>query len=70
LFRTDSELEVGSPVHFSIEMPVEMPIELGGGTHLVLVLCAGRVVRCSSEKLGQSVAVAIDEYRFKRVEGA
>lgn len=66
LFHTGSALEVGSPVQFSIEMP----IELAGETHPVLVLCSGRVVRCAEEKSGQSIAVAIDEYRFKRVEGA
>ena len=30
------------------------------------VMCVGRVVRCSEEGSGQSVAVVIDEYHFKR----
>lgn len=62
-FYIDSQIEVGSPVEFAIEMPIEVL----GTTQPVLILCAGRVVRCSEEGTGQSVAVVIDEYHFKRV---
>jgi hypothetical protein len=63
LFQIDSEIEVGSPVEFSIEMPVEVL----GTTHPVMVMCVGRVVRCSEEASVRSVAVVIDEYHFKRL---
>lgn len=66
LFHIDSPLEIGSAVEFAIDMP----IEVAGTTHPVLVLCLGRVVRCSEEQVGQSIAVAIDEYRFQRIERA
>jgi c-di-GMP-binding flagellar brake protein YcgR len=62
-FRIDSEIEVGSRVEFSIEMP----IEVSGVNHAVRVMCVGRVVRCTEEASGQSVAVVIDEYHFKRL---
>ena len=62
-FHIDAEIEVGSPVEFSIEMPIDML----GTIQPVEVLCAGRVVRCCEEDPGQSVAVVIDEYHFKRV---
>jgi len=61
-FHLDSAIEVGSPVQFLIEMPMEIL----GGNHPVQVMCAGRVVRCSEETSGKTVAVAIDEYHFKR----
>jgi hypothetical protein len=63
LFQLDTEIEVGSPVEFAIEMP----IELSGVTHPVSVMCVGRVVRCTQEGPRRSVAVAIDEYHFKRL---
>ncbi len=63
LFQIDTEVEVGSPVEFSIEMPVEVL----GTSNPVLVMCIGRVVRCAEETSGKSVAVVIDEYHFKRV---
>ncbi|HUI83653.1 MAG TPA: PilZ domain-containing protein [Candidatus Binatia bacterium] len=63
LFHLDSEIEVGSPVEFSIEMPPEVL----GASQPVQVLCAGRVVRCSVEGSGRGVAVVIDEYHFKRL---
>jgi hypothetical protein len=62
-FHIDSEIQVGSPVEFTIEMPMEVL----GTSQPVEVLCTGRVVRCSPEGSGQSVAVVIDEYHFKRV---
>lgn len=62
-FHIDTKIEVGSPVEFSIEMPIETL----GTDQPVQVLCAGRVVRCSEEDTGQSVAVVIDEYHFKRI---
>jgi hypothetical protein len=63
LFHLDTEIEVGSPVEFSIEMPVEIL----GTSHPVLVMCVGRVVRCSEDGAGRSVGVVIDEYHFKRL---
>ena len=62
LFHLDSALEVGSPAEFTIEMPAEML----GISHAVQVICSGRVVRCLQDASGQSVAVVIDEYHFKR----
>ncbi len=63
LFHLDRDVEVGLPVEFAIEMPVD----IHGTRHPVLVECAGRVVRCSEEDAGRSVAVVIDEYHFKRL---
>ena len=63
LFQLESEIEVGSPVEFAIEMPVEIL----GTSHPVLVMCVGRVVRCSEQDSLRSVAVVIDEYHFKRL---
>jgi hypothetical protein len=62
LFHTETDIEVGSPVEFTIEMPVEVL----GTKNPVKVICAGRVVRCSAEEAGRSVAVVIDEYHFER----
>lgn len=63
LFHTESDIEVGSPVEFTIEMPGD---ELGT-QNAVLVKCQGRVVRCTEETSGRSAAVVIDEYRFERI---
>jgi c-di-GMP-binding flagellar brake protein YcgR len=63
LFHTESSIEVNSPVEFTIEMPGDVL----GSDHPVLVKCRGRVVRCCEEAAGRSVAVAIDEYHFERV---
>lgn len=63
LFHLDSEIEVGAPVEFTVEMPAEM---LGSDLR-VLVKCQGRVVRCSADNAGCNVAVVIDEYHFERV---
>jgi c-di-GMP-binding flagellar brake protein YcgR len=63
LFQIESEIEPGSRVEFEIEMP----IDVSGVQRPVTVLCAGRVVRCTEESSGCSVAVVIDEYRFKRL---
>ena len=62
LFQIESAIEVGSPVEFTIEMPVEML----GTSQPVQVMCVGRVVRCSENVSARSVAVTIDEYYFKR----
>lgn len=62
LFHTETDIDVGSPVEFTIEMPVEVL----GTKDPVKVICAGRVVRCSAEEAGRSVAVVIDEYHFER----
>ena len=63
LFHTDACIEVGSPVEFTIEMPTDIL----GTEHPVLVKCQGRVVRCTEEPKGHSIAVVIDEYQFERV---
>lgn len=61
-FHLNSTIEVGS----SVEFVIEMPMGILGGKHPVQVVCVGRVVRCSDEVTGKTVAVAIDEYHFKR----
>lgn len=63
LFHAESDIEVGAPVEFAIEMPAEIL----GSNQRVLVKCQGRVVRCSAERIGRSVAVVIDEYHFERI---
>ena len=62
LFRTETEVEVGSVVEFTVAMPGDVL----GSDRDVLVRCQGRVVRCSEESSGRSVAVVIDEYKFER----
>ena len=63
LFHAESEIAVGSEVEFTIEMPRDVL----GTKHPVLVKCQGRVVRLAEETSGQNVAVVIDEYHFERV---
>jgi c-di-GMP-binding flagellar brake protein YcgR len=63
LFHSESEIAVGSEVEFTIEIPPDVL----GTTHPVLVKCQGRVVRFAEETSGRSVAVVIDEYHFERV---
>jgi hypothetical protein len=63
LFRTEASIRVDSAVAFTIEMPKEVL----GTDHPVLVQCEGRVVRCSEEAGGRIVAVVIDEYHFERI---
>jgi hypothetical protein len=62
LFRVDSEMAIGSAIHFKIAMPASV---LGTPTD-VLVNCVGRVVRCADENGRKAVAAVIDEYRFER----
>ena len=62
LFRTETDVEVGSVVEFTVAMPGDVL----GSDRDVLVRCQGRVVRCSEESSGRSVAVVIDEYKFER----
>ena len=62
LFRTETDVEVGSAVEFTVAMPGDVL----GSDRDVLVRCQGRVVRCSEESSGRSVAVVIDEYKFER----
>lgn len=62
LFITETAIEVGSAVEFTVAMPGEVL----GSDRDVLVMCRGRVVRCSEEPSGRSVAVVIDEYKFGR----
>lgn len=63
LFRTETPVEVGSAVEFTVAMPGDSL----GSDRDVLVNCRGRVVRCSEESSGRSVAVVIDEYKFERL---
>ena len=63
LFRTGSNVEVGSAVEFTVAMPGDVL----GTDRDVLVKCQGRVVRCSEETTGRTVAVVIDEYKFERL---
>jgi c-di-GMP-binding flagellar brake protein YcgR len=63
LFHTEAVIQVDSPVQFTIEMPGEALAT----DRPVLVICQGRVVRCSQEVTGRSVAVVIDEYQFERL---
>jgi c-di-GMP-binding flagellar brake protein YcgR len=63
LFRTETPVEVGSAVEFTVSMPGDVL----GSDRDVLVRCQGRVVRCNEESSGRSVAVVIDEYRFERI---
>src|SRR5271165_6835756 len=63
LFHTEAVIQVDSPVQFTIEMPGEALVTV----HQVLVICQGRVVRCSEEGTGRSVAIVIDEYQFERL---
>jgi PilZ domain len=62
LFHTEVIMEVDCPVEFTIEMPGEAL----GTDRPVLVKCQGRVVRCSQDGTGRSVAVVIDEYQLER----
>jgi len=60
LFHTEGALQVDSSVEFEIEISAEAL----GTQRPVLVKCQGRVVRCSEDASGWSVAVAIDGYQF------
>jgi c-di-GMP-binding flagellar brake protein YcgR len=63
LFRSETDVEVGSTVEFTVAMPGDIL----GSDRDVLVKCQGRVVRCTNEPSGRSVAVVIDEYKFERL---
>jgi c-di-GMP-binding flagellar brake protein YcgR len=63
LFHTEAAIQVDTPVQFTIDIPKEAL----GTERPVLVKCQGRVVRCSEDASGRSVAVAIDEYEFERL---
>jgi len=63
LFRSETDVEVGSAVEFTVAMPGDVL----GSDRDILVKCHGRVVRCSQEPTGRSVAVVIDEYNFERL---
>jgi hypothetical protein len=63
LFRSDSDIEVGSAVEFTVAMPGNVL----GSDRDILVKCQGRVVRCTQEAAGRNVAVVIDEYKFERL---
>jgi c-di-GMP-binding flagellar brake protein YcgR len=63
LFRSETDVEVGSSVEFTVAMPGDVL----GSDRDILVKCLGRVVRCSQELTGRSIAVVIDEYKFERL---
>ena len=66
LFETEASIQVDSPV----ELTIEMPRDVLGTEHPVLVIllkCQGWVVRCSEESAGWRVAVAIAKYQFERI---
>ena len=63
LFRSETEVPIGSAVEFTVAMPGDVL----GADRDILVKCQGRVVRCSQEPPGRSVAVVIDEYKFERL---
>jgi c-di-GMP-binding flagellar brake protein YcgR len=63
LFRSETDIQVG----LSVEFTVAMPADVLGSDRDILVKCNGRVVRCSEELSGRSVAVVIDEYQFERL---
>lgn len=60
LFTLDRPLSAGQEIRFSIRMPHAIL----GTPHDVLVLCTGRVVRCSQSHTEYLAAATIDEYRF------
>jgi hypothetical protein len=62
LFQFHEDLAVGSRIEFTIAMPAAVL----GAEKDVLVNCIGRVVRCSADAAGRTVAAVIDEYRFER----
>ncbi len=62
LLHTEAVIPADSHVEFSIEIPGEAL----GADRPVKVNCQGRVVRCSEETSGRTVAVVIDEYQFER----
>jgi hypothetical protein len=65
LFQTEAAIPMGSQVEFTVEIPAkafrtEQPVP---------VKCHGRVVPCSEDVSGRSVAVVIDFYEFARQRG-
>ena len=63
LFHSETDVAVGTVVEFTVAMPGDVL----GSERDILVKCQGRVVRCSQEASGRSVAVVIDEYKFERL---
>lgn len=63
LFRSETDVEVGTAVEFTVAMPGDVL----GSDRDILVKCHGRVVRCSQEQTRRSIAVVIDEYKFERL---
>ena len=63
LFRSDTDIDLGSAVEFTVAMPGDVL----GSDRDVLVKCQGRVVRCTGEGPGRKIAVVIDEYKFERL---
>ena len=62
LFHVDSEMPIGSMVHFTISLPADVV----GAEADVQLDCRGRVVRNFEEHGRRGVGVVIDEYRFER----
>ncbi len=63
LFHSETEVAIGSVVEFTVAMPGDVL----GSDRDILVNCQGRVVRCTEEPSGRSIAVVIDEYKFERL---
>jgi hypothetical protein len=62
LFYSDSDVNVGSPISFTVSMPAA---KLAAKKD-VLVNCEGRVTRCSRQGKRHVLAVVIDQYQFQR----
>ena len=63
LFRSETEVAIGSTVEFTVAMPGDVL----GAERDILVKCQGRVVRCTQEPSGRNIAVVIDEYQLQRL---
>lgn len=63
LFRSETEVQVGATVEFTVSLPGEVL----GSDRDILVKCNGRVARCAHEPTGLTIAVIIDEYKFERL---
>jgi hypothetical protein len=60
LFEMDHSIQTGTLVRFSLRMPGNVL----GMEHDVLVLCNGRVVRCTLNQTKFQTAATIDDYQF------
>jgi hypothetical protein len=60
LFELARQLNAGSEIRFSMQMPGSVL----GTPHDIMVQCLGRVVRCSISEARYLAAATIDEYKF------